>query len=89
MEMSCINNEFLVSKETVVLSKSFTVVVQPLSTRLIKPNFCINNDHLRDLNYLFIFITSLTFPCETNDYVSSEKQFYEWDKESGNHIRCS
>ena len=23
------------------LSKSFTVVIQPLSTRLIKPNFCL------------------------------------------------
>ena len=46
--------EFLVSKETVVLrrwerskqkfrklSKSFTVVIQPLSSRLIKTNFCI------------------------------------------------
>ena len=25
------------------LSKSFTVVIQPLSTRLIKPNFCFDH----------------------------------------------
>ena len=35
-------NKFLVSKET-VLSKSFTVVISPLSTCLIKPNFCMSN----------------------------------------------
>ena len=29
------------------LSKSFTVVIQPLSTRLIKPNFCFDLSHRR------------------------------------------
>ena len=29
------------------LSKSFTVVIQPLSTRLIKPNFCLDLPHRR------------------------------------------
>ena len=29
------------------LSKSFTVVIQPLSTRLIKPNFCSDLPHRR------------------------------------------
>ena len=29
------------------LSKSFTVVIQPLSTRLIKPNFCFDLPHRR------------------------------------------
>ena len=29
------------------VSKSFTVVIQPLSTRLIKPNFCLDLSHRR------------------------------------------
>ena len=30
-----------------MLSKPFTVVIQPLSTRLIKPNFCFHLSHRR------------------------------------------
>ena len=30
-----------------MLSKSFTVVISPLSTRLIKPNFCFDLSHRR------------------------------------------
>ena len=40
------------------LSKSFTVVIQPLSTRLIKPNFCINSTHW--IIILMLIIVRLT-----------------------------
>ena len=46
------------------LSKSFTVVIQPLSTRLIKPNFCFDLSHRRsttvslETRNLFIYLFS-------------------------------
>ena len=46
--MESVLHGFLVSKETVVLrAKSFTVVIQPLSTRLMKPNFCLHGNSRR------------------------------------------
>ena len=36
-----------VSPSSELRSKSFTVVIQPLSTRLIKPNFCFDLSHRR------------------------------------------
>ena len=55
-----INRHFMWKRQ---LSKSFTVVIQPLSTRLIKPNFCFDLSHRR----------STTVSLETrNPYISWE-----------------
>ena len=35
-------------KDLEKISKSFTVVIQPLSTRLLKPNFCFDLPHRRN-----------------------------------------
>ena len=57
-------NEFLISKETGEikterqLSKFFTVVIQPLSTRLIKPNFCLHANVLLSLSGVCMHIVS-------------------------------
>ena len=45
------------NRNTRNLPKSFTVVIQPLSTRLIKPNFCFHLSHRR----------STTVPLETRN----------------------
>ena len=39
-----------------MLSKSFTVVIQPLSTRLIKPNFCIDKETWIMISLVWILV---------------------------------
>jgi len=46
-------NEFLVSKETVSTVSTFISLYQPLSTRLIKPNFCKKQQSLETYRLVF------------------------------------
>ena len=71
------------------LSKSFTVVIQPLSTRLINPNFCFHLSHRRSTTVSLEtrnLITTLPFDTNSNHLLTTlhwPGSGYQFDERNG------
>ena len=75
---SSIRSDERANSRNVIFSKSFTVVIRPLSTRLIKPNFHVSRSttlSLETRNLFILLIVPGMLEYESIPGVSSSKPF--------------